>query len=332
MGIRIIAEAGVNHNGDLGLARKMVQEAAKAGADYVKFQTFIPEKLVTGKAPKAAYQDKATGGAGTQLEMLGKLALRQEDFRELKEECQRQGIGFLSTPFDLDSIDFLETMDMDFWKLPSGEITNLPFLERIARTGKPVVMSTGMCGMEEVKSAARCLKEAGAGPITLLHCNTEYPTPMRDVNLRAMLTMREELGLPTGYSDHTRGIEVSIAAAALGAVILEKHFTLDRSMEGPDHAASLEPDELAELVRAVRNVEAALGSGEKVPSESERKNIAVTRKSIVAKRAIAQGELFGEDNLTAKRPGTGISPMRWHEVIGRRAGRAYEPDEMIELP
>ncbi len=331
MGIRIIAEAGVNHNGDLGVAKKMVRAAAEAGADYVKFQTFCPEKLVSKAAQKADYQKKTTGEPGGQLEMLQKLALRQEDFLELKKECGREGIGFLSTPFDLDSVDFLDALGMDFWKLPSGEITNLPYLEKIARTGKPIVMSTGMCGMEEVEAAVDCMRAAGAGEITLLHCNTEYPTPMRDVNLKAMQALRERFGLPVGYSDHTAGIEIPIAAAALGASVLEKHFTLSRAMEGPDHAASLEPEELKAMTAAVRNVELALGDGKKQPSESERKNMAAARKSIVAKRDIARGEILDGSNLTAKRPGTGISPMKWREVIGRRAERDFAADEMISF-
>lgn len=329
MSIIIIAEAGVNHNGSLAAAKQMVLAARNAGADYIKFQTFSPEKLVSVYAEKAEYQKQTTGTEESQLEMLKKLALTQEDFLELKTYCRKQGIGFLSTPFDLDSIHFLDKLNMDFWKLPSGEITNLPYLLEIARTEKPVVMSTGMCGMEEIGQAVDCLKKAGTPEITLLHCNTEYPTPMKDVNLKAMITMEKEFCLPVGYSDHTQGIEIPVAAAALGACVLEKHFTLDRGMEGPDHQASLEPEELKAMVAAVRNVEEALGSGKKEPSQSEQKNRAVARKSIVAKCRIKKGERFSEENLTVKRPGTGISPMRWPELMGQTADRDYAEDELI---
>lgn len=331
MRIQIIAEAGVNHNGSMKLAKKMVLAAVEAGADYIKFQTFQPEKLVSRFAQKADYQKAATGQGESQLEMLKKLALTRQDFMELKEYCKEQGIGFLSTPFDLESIDFLESLDMDFWKLPSGEITNLPYLLKIAKTGRPIVMSTGMCELHEVEAALNCLKGAGAGAVTLLHCNTEYPTPMEDVNLRAMLTLREAFQMPTGYSDHTKGLEVPIAAAALGAAVIEKHFTLDKAMEGPDHKASLEPEELKAMVATIRNVERALGNGEKKVTDSERKNIAVARKSIVASRDIRKGEIFSEENLTVKRPGNGISPMRWFEVMGQCAQRDFKQDECIQV-
>lgn len=329
MSIIIIAEAGVNHNGSLETAKQMVLAAREAGADYIKFQTFSPEKLVSVFAEKAEYQKQTTGTEESQLEMLKKLALTQEDFLELNEYCRQQGIGFLSTPFDLDSIHFLNRLNMDFWKLPSGEITNLPYLLEIAGTGKPVVMSTGMCDLEEIRQAVDCLKKAGTPELTLLHCNTEYPTPMEDVNLKAMAAMEREFHLPVGYSDHTKGIEIPIAAAALGACVIEKHFTLDRTMEGPDHRASLEPEELKAMVTAVRNVEQALGNGRKEPSASEEKNRAVARKSIVARCRIKKGETLSEDNLTAKRPGTGISPMRWPELMGRKADRDYAEDELI---
>lgn len=332
MRIQIIAEAGVNHNGSLSLARKMVLAAAEAGADYIKFQTFQPERLVSRFAQKADYQKAATGQGESQLEMLKKLALTRQDFIELKEYCKEQGIGFLSTPFDLESIDFLEALDMDFWKLPSGEITNLPYLLKIARTKKPIVMSTGMCELWEVEKALQSLRKAGAGEITLLHCNTEYPTPMEDVNLRAMTTLGEAFQVPAGYSDHTKGIEVPIAAAALGAAVIEKHFTLDKAMEGPDHKASLEPEELKAMVAAIRNVERALGSKEKKVTDSERKNMAVARKSIVAGRDIRKGEIFSQENLTVKRPGTGISPMQWFDVMGSRAQRDFKQDECITVP
>ena len=330
MAVKIIAEAGVNHNGSLELARQMVAAAAEAGADYIKFQTFIPEKLVAASAQKADYQKQNTREQESQLDMLRRLALRQEDFRELRECCHQHGIGFLSTPFDLDSIVFLDSLDMDFWKLPSGEITNLPYLVKIAGTGNPIVISTGMCELDEVRQAISCLEGHGAGQISLLHCNTEYPTPMEDVNLKAMLTLAEVFHLPVGYSDHTRGIESPIAAVAMGAAVMEKHFTLDREMEGPDHKASLEPQELEELVSSIRNVEMAMGTGEKRPSESERKNINIVRKSIVAKRPIKRGEVLSEENLTVKRPGMGISPMRWYEFLGKEAKRDFVEDEMIE--
>ena len=330
MAVKIIAEAGVNHNGSLELARQMVAAAAEAGADYIKFQTFIPEKLVAASAQKADYQKQNTREQESQLDMLRRLALRQEDFRELRECCHQHGIGFLSTPFDLDSIVFLDSLDMDFWKLPSGEITNLPYLVKIAGTGNPIVISTGMCELDDVRQAISCLEGHGAGQISLLHCNTEYPTPMEDVNLKAMLTLAEVFHLPVGYSDHTRGIEIPIAAVAMGAAVIEKHFTLDREMEGPDHKASLEPQELEELVSSIRNVEMAMGTGEKRPSESERKNINIVRKSIVAKRPIKRGEVLSEENLTVKRPGMGISPMRWYEFLGKEAKRDFVEDEMIE--
>ena len=330
MSIFIIAEAGVNHNGSPETARRLADAAKSAGADCVKFQTFKAENLVSRGAQKAEYQKNTTGG-GSQEEMLKKLELSCSDFRALKEYCDSIGICFLSTPFDLESIDFLNTIDMPFWKIPSGEITNYPYLHAIAKTGRPVVMSTGMCNMEEIREAIRALRENGAGEIRLLHCNTEYPTPFEDVNLKAMQTLRREFGLETGYSDHTQGIEVPIAAAAAGAVMIEKHFTLDRNMEGPDHKASLEPEELAAMVRAIRNIEKATGNGIKVPSPSEKKNIPVARKSIVAKTGIRAGEILTEENLTAKRPGTGISPMRWNEVIGTKAVRDFKEDEQIEL-
>ena len=330
MSIYIIAEAGVNHNGSLAVAKELAEAAKEAGADCVKFQTFKAEKLVSRSARKAAYQEGTTG-EGTQADMLKQLELSYDEFRELKAHCDRIGIRFLSTPFDPDSIAFLDTMDMPFWKVPSGEVTNAPYLAAIGKTGKPVVLSTGMCTLEEVGAAIRVLRENGSGEIRLLQCNTEYPTPFEDVNLRAMATMRETFGLETGYSDHTRGIEAPIAAAALGAGIIEKHFTLDRNMEGPDHKASLEPGELAAMVQAIRHIELALGTGVKTPSPSEQKNIAAARKSLVAARAIRQGETLTAENLAVKRPGTGVSPMRWDEVIGTKAVRDFEEDELIEL-
>ncbi len=330
MGVYIIAEAGVNHNGRLDLAFALAKAAKEAGADCVKFQTFKAVNLVSRNAQKAEYQKKTTGDS-SQREMLKKLELSFDDFYRVKEFCDEIGICFLSTPFDFESIEFLNSIDMPFWKIPSGEVTNYPYLVSLARTGKPIVMSTGMCDMEEIEAALRTLREHGATDITLLHCNTEYPTPFEDVNLRAMQTMREAFGTEVGYSDHTKGIEVPIAAVALGATIIEKHFTLDRSMEGPDHKASLEPHELKAMVKSIRNIEKAIGNGRKEPSPSEKKNISVARKSIVAKKPIHAGEYFSEENLTVKRPGNGISPMRWEEVIGQKAKRAFEEDEQIAL-
>ena len=330
MSIFIIAEAGVNHTGSLETAFRLADAAKAAGADCVKFQTFRTEKLVARGAGKAAYQQAATGD-GNQADMLKRLELPYEAFTQLKAYCDKIGICFLSTPFDMESIGFLNTIGMPFWKVPSGEATDYPYLAAVAKTGKPVALSTGMCTMDEIRDAVRVLKEHGAGEITLLQCNTEYPTPFGDVNLRAMQTMREAFGTAVGYSDHTQGTEAAVAAAALGAAIIEKHFTLDRTMEGPDHKASLEPEELVQMVRSIRNVEQALGTGDKAPTASERKNIPAARKSIVAKTAIRAGETLTEDNLTVKRPGTGISPMRWNEVTGTKAVRDFEEDEPITL-
>jgi len=326
----IIAEAGVNHNGSFELAKEMVDEAYLAGADYIKFQTFVPDKLVSPHAPKAQYQRETTGSAETQLEMLKKLALTQSEFIALNDYCQQTGIGFLSTPFDIESIEFLETFHLDFWKVPSGEVTNLPYLEMIGKTRRKVVMSTGMCEMQEIQEAIQILEKNGTKDIVLLHCNTQYPTPMEDVNLLAMLQIAKETGKETGYSDHTNGIEVPIAAAALGAVVIEKHFTLDKQMAGPDHKASLNPAELREMVKAIRNVERCLGDGIKKRSASEEGNCAIVRKSIVAKTRIEKGDILSEHNLTVKRPGTGISPMEWYKVLGTKAQKDYAPDEFIE--
>ena len=330
MGVYIIAEAGVNHNGSFKLACKLVDEAKKAGADCIKFQTFQAKNLVSRNAQKAEYQ-KDTTGEGTQADLLKRLELTYDEFLALKAYCDKVKICFLSTPFDFESIDFLNTIDMPFWKIPSGEITNYPYLLALARTRKPVVMSTGMCQISEIEAAINILRKNGTRTIKLLHCNTEYPTPFEDVNLKAMQTMRDVFGLEVGYSDHTKGIEVPIAAVAMGAEVIEKHFTLDRKMEGPDHKASLEPEELAAMVRAIRNIELAIGNKEKKPSESEKKNIAVARKSIIAARDIKKGEMLTEKNLTTKRPGNGISPMRWYEILGTRASRDFHEDEMIEV-
>ena len=329
MNVVIIAEAGVNHNGSVKLAKQMIEEAARAGADYIKFQTFKPEKLVSKYAQKADYQKKTTGSQESQLQMLEKLALSYDDFVELKKYCEQIGIGFLSTPFDEDSIRFLDRLDMDFWKIPSGEITNYPYLVQVAQTGRDIVLSTGMCEMDEIADAMKVLEENGAGNISLLHCNTEYPTPYEDVNLLAMNQMREVFNKQVGYSDHTVGIEVPIAAVALGAAIIEKHFTLDKNMEGPDHKASLEPLELTQMICSIRHIEKSLGNGNKKRTASEQHNIAAARKSIVAKCAISKGDIFTEANLTVKRPGSGISPMRWKELIGTRAERDYLEDELI---
>ena len=327
--ILIIAEAGVNHNGSLELAKKLVDTAKECGADIVKFQTAKLSSLVSKSAPMAEYQKENTGKEESQKDMLSKLLLPFEDYRILADYCNKVGIRFLSTPFDVESIDFLEPL-LDIWKVPSGEITNYPYLVKIAKTKKDIILSTGMCTMTEVEDAVKVLKDNGCGKLTILHCTTNYPTPMEDVNLKAMLSLKERFGCDVGYSDHTRGIEIPIAAAALGATVLEKHFTLDRNMEGPDHKASLEPEELRDMVLAVRNIEKALGDGTKEPTEAELKNRLVARKSIIAARDIRKGEIFTEDNLTTKRPGNGISPMKWNEIIGKRACRDYTEDEMID--
>ena len=330
MSVYIIAEAGVNHNGSYELACKMVDAAKAAGVDCIKFQTFKSKNLVAHNAQKAEYQ-KDTTGDGSQVDMLKKLELSYDEFAELKAYCDKVGIMFLSTPFDFESINFLNSIDMPFWKIPSGEITNFPYLVALAKTEKPVIMSTGMCEMEEINAAIGVLRKNGTTDIKLLHCNTEYPTPFEDVNLRAMQTMRDAFNLEVGYSDHTKGIDVPAAAVAIGATVIEKHFTLDRNMEGPDHKASLEPDELADMVSSIRNIEKALGTGDKTPSTSERKNIAAARKSIVAKHSIRAGEVLSDDNITVKRPGTGISPMQWNDVIGTKAIRNFDEDELIEI-
>lgn len=329
----IIAEAGVNHNGSLEMACRLADEAKHAGADYVKFQTGIPENVISVRAEQAEYQKHNTGTSESQLDMVRKIMLRPDDFKPLKEYCDSIGIRFLSTPFDLDSIDILKPLEMDLWKIPSGEITNLPYLRKIASMGQPVVMSTGMSRLGEVDDAVGVLLDGGLtlDMITLLHCNTEYPTPYTDVNLRAMLTLRDAIGCRVGYSDHTLGIEVPVAAVAMGAEVIEKHFTLDKTLPGPDHVASLEPAELKAMVSAIRHTEAALGSGRKEVSRSERKNIAIARKSIIAARPISKGERFSHDNLTVKRPGNGISPMLWDTVVGLEAPRDFEADELIEL-
>ena len=331
MSILIIAEAGVNHNGSLERAKEMALAAKKAGADIVKYQTAVPEQVVSRFAEKADYQKQQTGSEESQLEMIKKIHFGFEEHRQLKEYCDEIGIRYLSTPFDLDSIDFLATLDMPVWKIPSGEITNLPYLEKVAALKKPLILSTGMSMLSEIEDALAVLEENECEDVTLLHCNTEYPTPMEDVNLLAMRELEEQFALPVGFSDHTLGIEADIAAAALGACVIEKHFTLDKTLEGPDHQASLEPDELEAMVRAIRNIEKALGTGEKHVTPSEAKNRPIARKSIVAKRAIKKGEVFTAENLTTKRPGDGISPMRWYDVLGKEASRDFAEDEKISL-
>lgn len=331
----IIAEAGVNHNGSLDFAKQLVDKAVDAGVDYIKFQTFKAEKLVTKSARQAEYQQRNMGSQeDSQFQMLKKLELSPEDHRILIDYCNKMGIKFFSTAFDFDSMDYLHSLELDLWKIPSGEITNYPYLKKIASYHQSVILSTGMSTMENIEACLKVLTDNGLAKdqITILHCNTEYPTPFEDVNLRAMQTIKERFGTQVGYSDHTRGIEVPIAAVALGATVIEKHFTLDRNMPGPDHKASLEPDELKAMVSAIRNIEKALGSAEKKISDSERKNIAIARKSIVAATNIKKGEVLTEENITVKRPGTGISPMRWEEVLGTTAVRDFQEDELIEIP
>ena len=331
--VLIIGEAGVNHNGDLNIARKLIDVAVEAGVDMVKFQTFITEEGITGNAEKAKYQLSATDKKETQFEMLKKLELDREAHEELIRHCNHKGIRFLSTAFDHPSIDLLNELNIPLYKIPSGEITNLPYLRHIGRMGKPVILSTGMATLKEVEDAINVLRESGTpkGEITVLHCNTSYPTPMEDVNLKGMLTIRDELEVKVGYSDHTLGIEIPIASVAMGASVIEKHFTLDRGMEGPDHKASLDPCELKAMVNAIRNIENALGDGVKRPSSSEMENKSVARKSIVAARDILAGEIFTKEDLVVKRPGTGISPMKWDEIIGTTAQRDFSKDEAIEV-
>lgn len=327
----IIAEAGVNHNGSLELAKNLVDKAKEAGADCVKFQTFIASQIVSKNAVKADYQKKQTAKSESQHEMLKKIELSFDDFIELNNYCKEIGIEFLSTAFDFESIDFLNQLGMQVWKIPSGEITNLPYLIKIAKLNKKVILSTGMSTMREIEDAVNILKDHGASELIILHCTTEYPTPYEDVNLNAMLAIKEKFGYEVGYSDHTMGIEVPIAAVALGAKVIEKHFTLDRTMDGPDHKASLEPSELKTMVDSIRNIELSMGTGIKEPADSEKKNIAIARKSIVANQSIKKGDILTETNLTVKRPGDGISPMKWFEIIGTKAIRDFEEDELIEI-
>ena len=327
----IIAEAGVNHNGSLETAKRLIDVASEAGADAVKFQTFKAEKLVCKNTRKAEYQMNTTDASETQYDMLKKLELTDIMHKELMAYCEKRNILFLSTPFDMDSIDYLNGIGITMMKIPSGEITNYPYLKKIAQTHKPVILSTGMSTLEEVREAIEVLNKNGSEDLTVLHCNTEYPTPFNDVNLEVLHTLRDELGVKVGYSDHSMGIEIPIAAVAMGATVIEKHFTLDKGMKGPDHKASLEPEELRAMIRAIRNVEKALGSGLKEPSKSEIKNKVIARKSIVAMTDIAEGDILTEENLTTKRPANGISPMLWEKVIGTAAKRDFKKDELIEI-
>lgn len=327
----IIAEAGVNHNGDLEVAKKLALCAKEAGADIVKFQTAKLDSLVSKYADMAEYQKNNINADMSQKEMLRKLLLSFEEFEQLKEYCEEINIKFLSTPFDIESIEFLDDLGCEFWKIPSGEITNYPYLVKIALTHKPIILSTGMATIDEVRECYNLLKENGAGEITLLHCTTQYPTEYEDVNLAAMMTLGKEFGCSVGYSDHTKGIEVPVAAVAMDASVIEKHFTLDRNMEGPDHKASLEPDELKTMVSMIRNIEQAIGDGNKRPQAVEILNKSVARKSIVAKRNIIKGEILSSENITTKRPGNGINPMRWNEIIGSVAIRDFVEDELIEI-
>jgi len=329
----IIAEAGVNHNGDLELAKKLIDAAAEAGADIVKFQTFNADRLVASTARKAAYQIQTTNNRESQHEMLRRLELTEDMHKELIAHCAARNIGFFSTGFDIKSVDLLLSFGQNHFKIPSGEITNLPYLRHIGQLGRPIILSTGMATMDEIGSAIQILENSGTPKttITVLHCTTEYPTPMPEVNLRAMISIRDKFEVKVGFSDHTLGIEVAIAAVAMGATLIEKHFTLDRQMPGPDHKASLEPSELKSMVTAIRNIEVALGDGVKRPTPSETKNIAVVRKSIIASKSIQLGEVFTTKNLTTKRPGTGISPMRFDEVLGKKARRNFAEDDLIEI-
>ncbi len=333
MSTLIIAEAGVNHNGQLAMARQLIDVAADAGADLVKFQTFSADRLATRLARKSAYQTRDGEAGESQYDMLRRLELSEETHRELVAHCRQRGVGFFSTGFDTQCVDMLDKLGLDRFKIPSGEITNLPYLRHVGAYGKDVILSTGMATLGEIDAALTALEDAGTprGRITVLHCTTDYPAAMADVNLRAMQTIRDSFGVETGYSDHTAGIEVAVAAVALGAVVIEKHFTLDRNLPGPDHKASLEPSELKAMIAAIRNIEAALGDGVKRVSAAEALNKTVARKCLVAATAIKAGQQFSETNVTAKRPATGLSPMRWDEVIGRTAGRDYAPDDPIEL-
>jgi len=327
----IIAEAGVNHNGSVKTAKKLIDAAVDAGADIVKFQTFTADAIVSKYAKKAKYQEQTTNADESHYEMIKKLELDKETHLQLISYCDTRGIQFLSSPFDIKSISLLNELGLNIFKVPSGEITNLPYLREIGSYGKRIILSTGMSTISEIEMSLNILEKAGTSrnQITVLHCNTEYPTPIVDVNLKAMLTIRDKLEVSVGYSDHTQGIEIPIAAVAIGASVIEKHFTLDRNLRGPDHHASLEPAELKAMVKAIRNIEKAMGDGIKTPSASESKNITIARKSIVASKLIKKGELFSTSNLTVKRPGLGISPMQWDSIIGQKADRNYQADDLI---
>lgn len=329
----IIAEAGVNHNGSIDIAKRLIDVAVASGADAVKFQTFNAESIVSRHAEKADYQKKTTDAKESQFEMIKRLELGVGEHKELIDYCKNKYIVFLSTPFDLGSVDLLNKLGLEIFKIPSGEITNLPYLRKVGSLRKKIILSSGMADLGEIEDALGILMEAGTQKdnITVLHCNTEYPTPFEDVNLLAMLTIRDAFKVDVGYSDHTLGIEIPVAAVALGATVIEKHFTLDRNMEGPDHKASLEPHELKAMISAIRNVECSLGDGVKKTSTSEMKNRPIARKSIVAAKEIKKGELFDNTNIAVKRPGTGISPMEWDRIIGRRANKDFKEDELIEI-
>lgn len=329
---KIIAEAGVNHNGSLDLAKKLIDVAAESGADYVKFQTFNAESLATQFAKKASYQINTTKESESQFEMLKKLELDYNSHKILYNYSNEKNIQFASTAFDLESIDLLLEFNIPFLKIPSGEITNLPYLRKIGSSNKPVILSTGMATLDEIEFAMENLLKEGLkkDELTILHCNTEYPTPLNDVNLNAMLTIRDKFDVQIGYSDHTMGIEIPIAAVALGATIIEKHFTIDPNLSGPDHAASLNPNELKNMVTAIRNIEDSMGNGIKAPSPSEKKNLSIVRKSIVAKCSIKEGDIFSENNITVKRPGVGISPIEWDNIIGKISNKKYQMDDLIQ--
>ncbi len=327
--VLIIAEAGVNHNGSLELALNLVDAAKESGADAVKFQTFRADCLATRTAHKAAYQERTTENSESQFEMLKRLELDASAHRHLMDHCRKIGIQFLSSPFDMQSTDLLAAMDLPVYKVPSGEITNFPFLEHVASKGRPIILSTGMSTLGEVEEAVSALRAAGASQLTLLHCVTEYPAPYAEVNLRAMLTLKSAFGLPVGYSDHTPGIEISIAAVALGAEVIEKHFTLDRTLPGPDHAASLEPSELKQMVDAIRHVEVALGTGVKAPAPCEIPNMSVARKSVVASQALSAGHQLTVSDMDIKRPGNGLAPRLLSALVGRTLRKEIEKDEVI---
>ncbi len=327
----IIAEAGVNHNGSIEIAKKLIDVASISGVDAIKFQSFNAENLVTKEAKQAEYQSKNMNKSISQFEMLKALELSYNEHLELFTYCKEKKIMFLSSAFDLENIDLLNKLGINLFKVPSGEIENVPYLRKIASTGKQIILSTGMCNLHDIEFALEILREEGALDVIVLHCNTDYPTKMQEVNLKAMNTIGKTFGVKVGYSDHTQGIEVAIAAVALGAKVIEKHFTLDKTMEGPDHKASLEPGDLKAMVIAIRNIEKALGDGIKKITHSEKKNMKVARKSLMCNKDIKIGEMFTAENLIAKRPGTGLSPKHWDDIVGKKANKNYSKDEMINL-